>query len=41
MIASMNTAAYTWSRGRLAHTTISSITLSVILETVSFDTEAP
>ena len=40
-IASMNTAAYTASSGRLAHSCISATTLSVIREIVSFDTEAP
>jgi len=41
MIASMNTAAYTASRGRLDQSVISSITLSVIRLIVSLLTEAP
>ena len=41
MIASMNTAAYTFSSGRAHQACISSITRSVIRDTVSLDTEAP
>jgi hypothetical protein len=37
----MNTATYTRARSRLAHSRISATTLSVIRETVSFDTTAP
>jgi len=40
-IASMKMAAYTSSRGLVAHACISSMTLSVIRLTVSFDTDAP
>jgi hypothetical protein len=37
----MNTAAYASSSGRFCQDCISSITLSVIRLTVSFDTDAP
>lgn len=40
-IASKNTATYTTSSGRLAHSRISAQTSSVIREIVSFDTAAP
>jgi hypothetical protein len=40
-IASMNTATYTRSSGRLSHSVMSASTASVILEIVSFDTCAP
>lgn len=40
-MASMKIAAYTASNGLDAHSSVSSMTLSVILLTVSFDTEAP
>jgi hypothetical protein len=40
-MASMNTAAYTPSRGRCDQSVISSTTLSVIRLIVSFDTDAP
>ena len=39
--ASMNTAAYTRSNGRVCQAVISSTTRSVIREIVSFDTDAP
>ena len=39
--ASMKITGYTGSSGRVDHSFISSITLSVIFETVSLDTEAP
>jgi hypothetical protein len=41
MIASMNTAAYTGSRGLAHHAVISSMTRSVIRVTVSLETSAP
>jgi hypothetical protein len=41
MIASMKTAAYTRCNGREDQACMSSITLSVIRLTVSFDTDAP
>jgi hypothetical protein len=41
MMASMNTATYPPSSGRVDHSVISATTLSVILEIVSFDTDAP
>jgi hypothetical protein len=37
----MKITGYTRSSGRPAHSVISSITLSVIFEAVSFDTDAP
>jgi hypothetical protein len=40
-MASMNTTGCTDSRGRLYHSVISPITLSVIREMVSLDTVAP
>src|SRR5947209_14177435 len=40
-IASMKTATYTESSGRCDHSSISVTTLSVIRDTVSFDTDAP
>jgi hypothetical protein len=41
MIASMNTAAYTGCSGRADQAAMSSMTLSVIRDTVSLDTDAP
>src|SRR5919205_22109 len=40
-IASMKIATYTESNGRFDHSSISVTTLSVIRDTVSFDTDAP
>jgi hypothetical protein len=40
-IASMKIATYTGSSGRCDHYSISATTLSVIRDTVSFDTDAP
>lgn len=37
----MKITGYTWSRGRLAHSVISAVTLSTIREMVSLDTVTP